>query len=72
MHISGKIGIPVGIVMLIIGGLIAASSFGSFEEAENIENFMSEPSTEIILEYIDEDGRFCRLVLDDSSRILCR
>ena len=56
MHISGKIGIPVGIVMLIIGGLIAASSFGTWEEAGKIENFMSEPSTEIILEYIDEDG----------------
>ena len=55
MHISGKIGIPVGIVMLIIGGFIAASSISSFEEAEKIENFMSEPSTEIILEYIDED-----------------
>ncbi|MDG1525939.1 MAG: hypothetical protein P8Q90_07735 [Candidatus Thalassarchaeaceae archaeon] len=55
MHISGKIGIPVGIVMLIIGGFIAASSFESWEEAEKIENFMSEPSTEIILKYIDED-----------------
>ncbi|MEE2758679.1 MAG: hypothetical protein VYA86_01730 [Candidatus Thermoplasmatota archaeon] len=55
MHISGKIGIPVGIVMLIIGGFIAASSFGSWEEAEKIENFMSDPSTEIVLEYIDED-----------------
>ena len=55
MHISGKIGIPVGIVMLIIGGMIAASSFGTWEEAEKIENFMSEPSTEIVLEYIDED-----------------
>ena len=55
MHISGKIGIPVGIVMLIIGGFIAASSISSFEEAEKIENFMSEPSTEITLEYIDED-----------------
>ena len=56
MHISGKIGIPVGIVMLIIGGLIAASSISTWEESEKIENFMSEPSTEIILEYIDEDG----------------
>ena len=56
MHISGKIGIPVGIVMLIIGGMIAASSFGTWEEAGKVENFMSEPSTEIILEYIDEDG----------------
>ena len=55
MHISGKIGIPVGIVMLIIGGFIAASSFETFEESEKIENFMSEPSTEIVLEYIDED-----------------
>ena len=55
MHISGKIGIPVGIVLLIIGGLVAASSFETFEESEKIENFMSEPSTEIILEYIDED-----------------
>ena len=55
MHISGKIGIPVGIVMLIIGGMIAASSFSTWEEAEKIENFMSEPSTEIVLEYIDED-----------------
>ena len=56
MHISGKIGIPVGIVMLIIGGLVAASSISTWEEAGKIENFMSEPSTEIILEYIDEDG----------------
>ena len=56
MHISGKIGIPVGIVMLIIGGMIAASSFGTWEEAGKVENFMSEPSTEIILEYLDEDG----------------
>ena len=55
MHISGKIGIPVGIVLLIIGGLVAASSIGTWEEAGKIENFMSEPSTEIILEYIDED-----------------
>ena len=55
MHISGKIGIPVGIVLLIIGGLVAASSFETFEESEKIENFMSEPSTEIVLEYIDED-----------------
>ena len=55
MHISGKIGIPIGIVMVIIGGLIAASSFDTFEESETIENFMSEPSTEIVLEYIDED-----------------
>ena len=55
MHISGKIGIPVGIVMLIIGGMVAASSFSTWEEAEKIENFMSEPSTEIVLEYIDED-----------------
>ena len=36
MHISGKIGIPVGIVMLIIGGMIAASSFGTWEEAEKL------------------------------------
>ena len=56
MHISGKIGIPVGIVMLIIGGLIAASAFGSWEESENIETFMSEPSMEIVQQYIDEDG----------------
>ncbi|MBK39417.1 MAG: hypothetical protein CMB50_04250 [Euryarchaeota archaeon] len=56
MHISGKIGIPVGIVMLIIGGLIAASSISTWEESEKIEDFMSEPSTEIILEYVDEDG----------------
>ena len=56
MHISGKIGIPVGIVMLIIGGLIAASAFGSWEEAGDIETFMSEPSTEIVQQYIDEDG----------------
>ena len=56
MHISGKIGIPVGIVMLIIGGLVAASSISTWEEAGKIENFMSDPSTEIILEYIDEDG----------------
>ena len=55
MHISGKIGIPVGIVLLIIGGLVAASSFETFEESEKIENFMSEPSTEIVLEYTDED-----------------
>ena len=56
MHISGKIGIPVGIVMLIIGGLVAASAFGTWEEAGDIQTFMSDPSTEISQEFTDDDG----------------
>ena len=35
-HISGKIGVPVGIVMLIIGAIILVSAIGHFEEAEEI------------------------------------
>ena len=56
MHISGKIGIPVGIVMLIIGGLIAASAFSTWEEAGDIQTFMSDSSTEISQEFTDDDG----------------
>ena len=54
-HISGKIGVPVGIVMLIIGAIILVSAIGHFEEAEEIETFMSEPGTEFVQEFIDED-----------------
>ena len=54
-HISGKIGVPVGIVMLIIGAIILVSAIGHFEEAEEIETFMSEPGTEFVKEFIDED-----------------
>jgi len=53
-HISGKIGVPVGIVMLIIGAVILVSAIGHFEEAEEIETFMSEPGTEFVQEFIDE------------------
>ncbi len=53
-HISGKIGVPVGIVMLIIGAIILVSAIGHFEEAEEIETFMSEPGTEFVQEFIDE------------------
>ena len=53
-HISGKIGVPVGIVMLIIGAIILVSAIGHFEEAEEIETFMSEPGTEFVKEFIDE------------------
>ena len=54
-HISGKIGVPIGIVLLIIGAVIVVSGFGHFEEAEEIETFMSEPGTEFVEEFIDED-----------------
>ena len=56
MHISGKIGIPVGIVMLIIGGLVAASAFSTWEEAGDIQTFMSDSSAEISQEFTDDDG----------------
>ena len=55
-HISGKIGVPVGIVLLIIGAVILVSAIGHFEEAEEIETFMSEPGTEFVKEFIDEGG----------------
>ena len=54
-HISGKIGVPVGIVLLIIGAVILVSAIGHFEEAGEIETFMSEPGTEFVKEFIDED-----------------
>ena len=54
-HISGKIGIPIGIVLLIIGAVILVSAIGHFEEAGEIETFMSEPGTEFVEEFIDED-----------------
>ena len=56
MHISGKIMIPVGIVMLLLGVGITVSAFSIFEEAENIEDFMTEPSTEITKKFTDDDG----------------
>ena len=56
MHISGKIGIPVGIIMLIIGGLVAASAFSTWEEAGDIQTFMSDSSAEISQEFTDDDG----------------
>ena len=54
-HISGKIGIPIGIVLLIIGAVILVSAIGHFEEAGEIETVMSEPGTEFVKEFIDED-----------------
>ena len=54
-HISGKIGVPVGIVILIIGGFVFASAFGTFEETEDPTNWMSEPSSEITMEFTDDD-----------------
>ncbi len=54
-HISGKIGVPVGIVILIIGGFVFASAFGTFEETEDPTNWMSEPSSEITIEFTDDD-----------------
>ena len=56
MHISGKIMIPVGIVMLLLGVGIAISAISIFEEAENIEDFMTEPSSEITKKFTDADG----------------
>tara|TARA_B100001029_G_scaffold121741_1_gene101228 strand:- start:886 stop:1833 length:948 start_codon:yes stop_codon:yes gene_type:complete len=53
-HISGKIGIPIGIVLLIIGAILLVGAFDSFEQAEDIETFMSEPGTEFVQEFIDE------------------
>ena len=54
-HISGKIGVPVGIVILIIGGFVFASAFGTFEETGDPANWMSEPSSEITKEFTDDD-----------------
>jgi hypothetical protein len=56
MHISGKIMIPVGIVMLLLGAGIAISAISIFEEAENIEDLMTEPSSEITKKFTDDDG----------------
>ena len=53
-HISGKIGVPIGIVLLIIGAILLVGAFDSFEQAEDIETFMSEPGTEFVQEFIDE------------------
>jgi len=53
-HISGKIGVPVGIVLLIIGVLIAVSAIEMWEKSDDIETFMSEPGTEFVQEFIDE------------------
>ena len=55
MHISGKIMIPVGIVMLLLGAGIPISAISIFEEAENIEDFMTEPSSEITKKFTDDD-----------------
>ncbi|MEE2747577.1 MAG: hypothetical protein VX473_03810 [Candidatus Thermoplasmatota archaeon] len=55
-HITGKIGVPVGIALLLLGVGITFSSFSIFEEAETIEDFMSEPSSEITKKFTDEDG----------------
>ena len=53
-HISGKIGVPVGIALLLLGVGITVSAFGNFEDAEDIGTFMSEPGTEFVQEFIDE------------------
>ena len=55
MHLSGKIGIPIGIVMLLLGVGIAISAISIFEEAESIEDFMTEPSSEITKKFTDDD-----------------
>lgn len=55
MHISGKIGIPVGIVLMLLGVGITVSAFGTWEESEDIEAFMTEPSTEITKKFIDDE-----------------
>ena len=54
-HISGKIGVPVGIALLLLGVGITVSGFGNFEDAEDIETFMSEPGTEFVQEFIEKD-----------------
>lgn len=60
-HISGKIGVPVSIVMLLLGVGITVSSFGTFDEVEDIETFMTPSVTEgdnvsvIVQEFTDED-----------------
>ncbi len=60
-HISGKIGVPVSIVMLLLGVGIIVSSLGTFEEAEDIETFMAPSVTVgdnvsvIVQEFTDED-----------------
>jgi len=53
-HISGKIGVSFGIVMLIIGVMIVGSAFETWRPLEDIETFMSEPDTEFVQEFIDE------------------
>ena len=45
-HISGKIGVSVSIVMLLLGVGITVSSLGAFEEAADIETFMTHSVTE--------------------------
>ncbi|MED6297823.1 MAG: hypothetical protein VX828_05940, partial [Candidatus Thermoplasmatota archaeon] len=42
--------------MLIIGGLVAASAFSTWEEAGDIQTFMSDSSAEISQEFTDDDG----------------
>ena len=60
-HISRKFGVPVSIVMLLLGVGITVSSFGTFDEAEDIETFMTPSVTEgdnvsvIVQEFTDED-----------------
>ena len=57
-HISGKIGTPIGIVLLLLGVGIMVSALGYIEDSEDIETFMSEPGTEFVKEFVDdgEDG----------------
>jgi hypothetical protein len=60
MH-RGKILISLGIVMLLLGVGITVSAFGNFEDAEDIETFMTPSVTEggnvsvIVQEFTDED-----------------
>ncbi|MDP6324751.1 MAG: hypothetical protein QF684_04210 [Candidatus Thalassarchaeaceae archaeon] len=56
-HISGKIGVPVGIALLLLGVGITVSAFSIWEESEDFKAFMTEPSTEVSKEFFDDgDG----------------
>jgi len=60
-HISGKIGVPVSIVILLLGVGITVSSFGIFDVLEDVETFMTPSVTDednvsvIVQEFTDED-----------------
>ena len=60
-HISGKIGVPVSIVMLLLGVGIIVSSFGIFDVLEDVKTFIKPSVTDgdnvsvIVQEFTDED-----------------